>query len=60
MKRSYFIRAAAGLAWLAAAATGLAQDTAWPTRSVTIVVPVPPGSSTDIPAPDRREAGGIA
>ena len=45
MKRSHFVRGLAGAAALAA--TG-AFAQAWPTQTVRIVVPYPPGGSSDI------------
>ena len=46
MRRSLIIIAAAGMALLSA--TGIAHAQAFPSRPITLVVPFPPGGSTDV------------
>ena len=46
MKKRNLLKLAAGLVVLGLSGTGFAQ--AWPTKVVTIVVPFPPGGTTDV------------
>ena len=50
MIRRTLICSAAALALMASAAPSFAQDAAWPAKPVKIIVPFPPGGTSDVMA----------